>query len=153
MDIAVGEIAEDFGAAALERNVHEIKTGAFGQDFGIDLLIAADAGAAVADLARVFAGIGEKVGERHGGKIRRGREEEDRDIRERGDDLDVPLVSIFSFFASTTGVNALVEMLPIIRVWPSGRARAISSITMIPDAPGLFSTNTPRPKLCRNCSE
>jgi len=44
-------------------------------------------------------------------------------------------------------------MLPIIRVWPSGRARAISSIAMMPDAPGLFSTNTPRPKLCRNCSE
>src|SRR5262249_49423153 len=26
MDIAVGEIAQDLGAAALERNVHEIKT-------------------------------------------------------------------------------------------------------------------------------
>src|SRR5262245_54064096 len=54
MDIAVGEIAQDLGAAALERNVHEIKTRALGEDFGIDLLIAADAGAAVTDLARVF---------------------------------------------------------------------------------------------------
>jgi len=66
VDIAIGEIAEDLGAAALERNVHEVKTGAFGKDFGIDLLIAADAGAAVTDFARVFAGIGEKVGERRG---------------------------------------------------------------------------------------
>ena len=75
VDIAIGEIAEDLGAAALEWNVHEIKTGAFGEDFGIDLLIAADAGATVTDLARVFAGVGEKVGERRGGKTRRGREE------------------------------------------------------------------------------
>src|SRR5262249_40400816 len=29
VDVAVGEIAEDLGTAALERNVHEIKTGAF----------------------------------------------------------------------------------------------------------------------------
>ena len=70
VDIAIGEIAEDLGAAALEWNVHEIKTGAFGEDFGIDLLIAADAGATVTDLARVFAGVGEKVGERRGGKTR-----------------------------------------------------------------------------------
>ena len=52
MDVAVGEIADDLGAAAFERNVHEIEPGALGEDFGIDLLIAADAGAAVADLAR-----------------------------------------------------------------------------------------------------
>src|SRR5262249_29699647 len=95
---AIGEIAEDLGAAALERNVHEIETGAFGEDFSIDLLIAADAGAAVTDLARVFAGVGEKVGERGGGKIRRGREEEDRDIRQRGNDLNAPLVVDFHFF-------------------------------------------------------
>src|SRR6516162_8795558 len=95
VDIAIGEIAEDLGAAALEWNVHEIKTGAFGEDFGIDLLIAADAGATVTDLARVFAGVGEKVGERRGGKTRRGREEEDRDIRQRGDDLNLPLVIDF----------------------------------------------------------
>jgi hypothetical protein len=44
-------------------------------------------------------------------------------------------------------------MLPIMSVWPSGRARAISSMAMIPEAPGLFSTNTLRPKRCRNCSE
>src|SRR5207244_9604569 len=92
MDIAVGEVAEDLGAAALEGDVDEIEAGAFGEDFGIDLLIATDAGAAVTDLARVFAGIGEKVGEGLEGKIRCGREKEDRDIRQRGDDLDVSLV-------------------------------------------------------------
>ena len=26
-------------------------------------------------------------------------------------------------------------------------------LRLIPEAPGLFSTNTPRPKLCRSCSE
>src|SRR5262249_18522631 len=143
----------DLGAAALERNVHEIETRAFGEDFGIDLLIAADAGAAVTDLARMFAGVGDKVGEGRGGKVRRGREKEDRDVRQRGDDLDVLLVVDFHLFCEHDRRNALVEMLPIIRVWPSGRARAISSIAMMPDAPGLFSTNTPRPRLCRNCSE
>src|SRR5215472_9633805 len=57
----------DFVAAGNELSggaPEEIRTPdppAFGEDFGIDLLIAADAGAAVADLARVFAGIGEKV--------------------------------------------------------------------------------------------
>ena len=47
----------------------EIETGALGEDFGIDLLIAADAGAAVADLARMFLGIGQELGECAGGKF------------------------------------------------------------------------------------
>src|SRR5262249_36411579 len=49
---AVGEIAEDLGAAAFEGNVDEIEARALGEDFSIDLLVAADAGAAVADLTR-----------------------------------------------------------------------------------------------------
>ena len=97
LDIAVGEIAEDLGAAALEGNVDEIETRALGEDFGIDLLVAADAGAAVTDLAGVVAGIGEKVGKRLRRKVRRRREKEDRDVRQRGNDLHVALVIDFHF--------------------------------------------------------
>ena len=70
------------------------EAGALGQDFGVDLLIAADAGAAVADLARMRLGVGEEFGEGLGERrnVGRGREKEDRNVGERGDDLHVPLV-------------------------------------------------------------
>jgi hypothetical protein len=98
LDIAVAEVAQDLGAAALEWNVHEVETGAFGEDLGIDLLIAADAGAAVTDLARMLPGIGEKFAEVARREFRRGGEKKDRDVGERRDDLHLALVIELHFF-------------------------------------------------------
>ena len=58
MDVAIGEIADDLGAAAFEGNVHELEAGAPGEDLGVDLLIAADPGAPVAHFAGMLPGIG-----------------------------------------------------------------------------------------------
>src|SRR6185436_3362519 len=63
LDVAVDEIADDLGAAAFERNVHEVETCSLGKDLGVDLWIAADSGTAVSHLARMLPGIDQEIGE------------------------------------------------------------------------------------------
>ena len=103
MDVAVGEIADDLGAAAFERDVQEVQPCTFGEDFGVDLLVGADAGTAVEELARMRLGMGEELREGFERSIvrgngRRGREEEHRDIREREDDLHVACIIDLELF-------------------------------------------------------
>ncbi len=89
LDVAVAEVADDLGAAVLERNVQELDAGALGEHLGVDLLIAADAGAAVADLARMRLGVGDEFGEGLGREVGRGRQEEHRHVGEPRHDLHV----------------------------------------------------------------
>ncbi len=92
LDVAIGEVADDLGAAALERDVQEVEPGALGENLRVDLLITADAGAAVAHLAGMRFRVGDELGEGLGREVGRGREEEDRNVGELRDDLHVALV-------------------------------------------------------------
>jgi len=54
-----------------------------------------------------------------------------------------------SFFCEQDAVSRLVEMLPIMSVWPSA-ARAISPIAMIPERRALFAQYACCRNVCRN---
>ncbi len=102
VDVAIAEIADDLRAAALERDVDERDAGTLRQNLGVDLLIAADAGAAETHPARMSLGIGDEVGEglrrrSVGREVRGGGEKEHRHVRERRDDLQVALVVDLQF--------------------------------------------------------
>src|SRR5205085_9841904 len=92
LDVAIGEIANDLRAAVLERDMKKLEAGALGQDLGVDLLIAANTGAAIAHLAGPLLGILEELGEGLGREVRRGREEEHWRFREPCDDLHYVVV-------------------------------------------------------------
>ena len=66
--------------------------GALGQDFGVDVLVGADAAGGVAHVARMRLGVGDELGEGLGRKVRRGGEEEHRRVGGARDDLHVAVV-------------------------------------------------------------